>query len=169
MKLIRFFFTRLLLLIWITFSLISCDYIFQPNRDTKTEKITPIDFSSIDAYPLLKECTHLSSREAQQECFYQQVSQKIETALSQKNISINNSITDTIQVKIRVSSKGKISITSTSLEDTPELNTLRKAIFESIESLPTTQPAIKSGIPITSTYILPIIIRSTDAEVGENN
>ena len=168
MKLIRYFFTRLLLL-WITFSLISCDYIFQTSKDIKTEKVTPIDFSTIDAYPLLKECTHLSSREAQQECFYQQISQKIETALSQKNISINNSITDTIQVKIKVSSKGKISITSISLKNTPELDTLRKAIFESIESLPTTQPAIKLGIPITSTYILPIVIRSTDAEVGENN
>ena len=160
MKLVFFIPMRLYLVILLVFSLTSCDFIFKQNKVVETEKLAPIDFSSIDAYPLLQECVHLSSRKAQQACFYEQLSKKIELALSKKDILLNNTITDTIQVKINVNSIGEISITSTSIENNKELSLLRKAIFESIENLPKIQPATKSGIPINSTYILPIIIRN---------
>lgn len=164
MKLAFSLFVRFLLLIWLVSSLNSCDFISNKNRVSETEELVPIDFSSVDAYPLLQECAHLSSRKAQQECFYEQLSKKIETALGEKDILLNNTVIDTIQVKINVNSKGKISVTSTSISNITELSALKKAIFESIESLPRTQPAIKSGIPINSTYVLPIVVHNNEVE-----
>lgn len=158
MKINKFLRTQYFIGFFILSSLLSCDYFIKKTTPV-TITPTPIDYSSIDAYPLLDACAHLTSRKEQQTCFYKLLSKQIENSLKKENIPLYT-LKDTIQVNIMVNSKGHISATSVNL-DTLEFKILKDAIYKSVKSLPNIAPAIKSGIPITSTYILPIVVINT--------
>jgi len=151
---------RLLLFLFLSVGLVSCDKLFikKDKTDIKQTEITPIDFSSVDAYPLLPECEQITSRDLQQECFYKLLSKRIELELSKKNIILVADFKDTIQVNINVSSKGVVSIKSINLSNNEVFNELKAAIIQSVETLPKIQPAIKSGIPVTTEFVLPIVL-----------
>ncbi len=151
------------ILLFIILGIVSCDNLFNntKNNQVKTvNKIEPIDFSSVDAFPLLPECKNITSRELQKDCFYRYLSKTIEQSLSKTKVSINNSSLDTIKVKIIVSAKGIIKVKSINISNDKEFNELKKVIIQSIETIPQISPAIKSGIPVTTEYILPIVLKS---------
>ncbi|MEE9348538.1 MAG: hypothetical protein V3U80_00660 [Flavobacteriaceae bacterium] len=122
----------------------------------------PIDFTSIDAYPLLPECEQLGSREAQKKCFYLQLSSQIETSLKEVNFTFSETTQDTVQVKILISDQGKLSVSKLIAPNTnsKDLKTLERIIYNSIIQIPVVKPAIKSGIPVTTEFSLPLIISS---------
>jgi len=153
-------FKRLVILLFILIGLVSCDKLFskQNNIDLNQNQTPPIDFSSIDAYPLLPECEQINSRELQQKCFYDFLSKRIELELSKKDILLTSNYTDTIQVNINVSSKGFVSVKSIILSNENNFKELKQVIIQSVGALPQIQPAIKAGIPVTTEFVLPIIL-----------
>jgi hypothetical protein len=153
-------FNRLSLLLLLFLGLVSCERIIHNNKiDSSQIKPEPIDFSSIDAYPLLPDCEDITTRDLQKECFYKLLSKKIELALSKKHIALTTNNKDTIQVTINVSSKGIVNVKSINLSNDDIFNELKNAIIQSVENLPTIQPAIKSGIPVTTEFVLPIVLK----------
>ena len=146
------------ILFFLLISLISCETILSSKKDINNKnkiEVKPIDFSNIDAYPLLPECENFTSRVAQKDCFYKFLSKRIELSLSKKSIAYSTTKNDTIRVIITVSSKGIISARSTNLNNT----NLDKIINEIFDNLPTIQPAIKAGIPVTSQFLLPMVVK----------
>jgi hypothetical protein len=145
-------------LIFIIVSLISCSY-FLPNDDLE-DKINSqiIDYSSIDAYPLLPECQELIDKNLQKECFYKNVSNRIQkTLVTNLNFASQNNIK--VLVKINVDAKGKVAIKTINYLDENNLPKLDSLLYLSIENLPLLQPAIKSGIPVSSEFSLPILVK----------
>lgn len=141
-------------------SLSSCNYFFQKKEDLKTIDITPIDFKSVDAYPLLPECEQFSSRKLQQSCFYKFISRRIESALSKQKIILSTDLQkDTIKTTIIINSKGKISVKSINLEDKEDNKSIINAINQSVDAMPIIKPAIKAGIPVTTAFVLPIVLK----------
>jgi len=76
--------------------------------------------------------------------------------LSKQNISYSTTKSDTIKVIINVNSKGVISVNPDNLKN----SNFKEFIIQSIKDLPKVQPAIKAGIPVTSQFVLPIIIKN---------
>ena len=153
-------FNRLFLILLLFIGLISCEKIIPNNKiDSSQTKLEPIDFTTVDAYPLLPECEQITSRNLQKDCFYKLLSKKIELALSQQNITLTKSSNDTIQVTINVSSKGIVNVKFINLSNEEVFKELKKAIIQSVENLPQIQPAIKSGIPVTTEFVLPIVLK----------
>ena len=152
------------LLLFLFISLVSCETILTNNTSKQNKKsITaePIDFTNVDAYPLLPACEKYTSRIAQKECFYQLLSKRIELSLIEKNIMFSSITKDTIKVTIQVSSKGIVSVKAINNFNNKEF---KIAIIKSLETLPKIQPAIKAGIPVTTEFVLPIILRSVKIE-----
>jgi len=155
---------RWLLIVIVISSLSSCDGFFsnKTKKNTVVSKTEPIDFKNVDAYPLLPECEQFSSRELQQNCFYRFFSKRIEVALSKQHITLPNTIKiDTIKTTITINSTGVVSVKSIHLEDTVDNKIIRDAITNSINSLPKMKPAIKAGIPVTTEFVLPIVLSSS--------
>jgi len=152
---------RWFLFLIIILGLASCEKIFNKvNNNVEIKKQSkPIDFTSVDAYPLLPECNGITSRELQKDCFYRYLSKQIESSLSKKNIIIDDTVLDTIKVKINISSKGIISVKSINLSNTQDLLDLKKVIILTIDEFPQIQPAIKYGIPVTTEFVLPIVLK----------
>jgi len=141
--------------------LISCDTIFSKKQET-TEKtvLKPIDFNSIDAYPLLPECKEISSRIQQEQCFYTMLSKRIQESINKTPILLDSVSKGTIMVKLQVSELGKITISSIVTSDKIRQNSIKldSLLRVSVVNIPKITPATKMGIPVTSEFTLPIII-----------
>lgn len=142
---------------------ISCSF-FEKNY--KKEKIlevdTIVDFSSVDAFPLFPDCKAIPSRKKQQICFQLEMSQHIYASLKQYSLNTIDTINDTIFVKLKVNTLGKTSLSSIQIsketqELFPEFDSILKV---SLKNLPNLQPAIKRSIPVTTEFMLPIILKN---------
>ena len=141
--------------------LVSCTNPFIKKNEPNLIKEN-IDFTSVDAYPLLPECESITDRTAQKDCFYQKLASRIQNSLTKNSIELTTVIKDTVFVKIRVDLNGKASINTISLSNgmIENLPKLEEIIRNSITKLPILQPAIKSGIPVNSEFLLPILVNN---------
>ncbi len=149
-----------IILFFTIISLLSCkDYL----NKIAPEKviITPINFSSIDAYPLLPECLSVSDRVEQKTCFYQKLTARILNSLTSDLIHLSSHNEGDVIVKIVINSDGIASldeiITSKTIKES--IPKLEQVLQKSIRELPVFQPAIKSGIPVGSKFSLPIVFK----------
>lgn len=136
----------------------SCESIIT-KKSVYIPKIEEIDYSSIDSYPIFSECDENTLKQSQKECFYKLLSKKIEQSLNDKKITYLT-VNDTILVYIKVNSKGQIQVNNITINNDVRFKELKIAITQSIEQLPETQPAIKMGIPVTTEFLLPIVVNS---------
>ncbi len=156
---------KLFFLIVLLFFTVSCKkYLFKKSDDnslTKTEDDT-INYSSLDAYPLLPECVNITNRILQKDCFYKQLTSRIQITLNENLIEINQNFQDTIWVKINVNSLGKTRVKTIIVSDAVKeyLPKLDSVLYVSIGKLPILKPAIKLGIPVTSEFSLPILLQN---------
>jgi hypothetical protein len=156
---------NLFFLIGLLFFTVSCkEYLFKKsdnNSLTKTEEDI-INYSSLDAYPLLPECANITNRILQKDCFYKQLTSRIQASLDKNLMEINQNIQDTIWVKININSFGKTRVKTIIVSDAVKeyLPKLDGMLHVSIEKLPILKPAIKLGIPVTSEFSLPILLQN---------
>lgn len=155
-----------ILFLFLFLGLISCDTIFSKKQEEIKNKtvLKPIDFKSIDAYPLLPECKELSSRIQQEQCFYTMLSKRIQESINKTPILLDSENSGSIIVKLQVSELGKITISSIAISDKIKQNRIKldSLIRMSVVNIPEITPATKTGIPVTSEFTLPIIIRQEE-------
>ena len=145
------------------FVCVSCDFI--NGSVVKEETIVAqekqsIDLDSVDEFPSFASCDHLE-KEAQKNCFFQALTAQIYERLSQNNLVVSKAIHDTIQVQLHIDSLGSIKINNIQKASitSSQLPSLDSLIRESIYNLPKASPANKRGIPVSTKFVLPIILR----------
>ena len=146
-----------------SFFMVSCSFFEDKSKSELIPKVdTIVDFNSVDAFPLFPDCDSIPSREKQQICFQVQMSQHVYASLKEYSLNVKDSVNDTVMVKIKVNSKGKTSLSSIVIsEKTAELLPEFDSILEvSIQKLPLLKPAIKRDMPVTTEFILPIILKN---------
>lgn len=147
------------------FSLFSCEKICTLTTSfckDKVEKQEPIDFTQIDLFPLFKKCESKLSFEESKTCFESTLNKQISTKINNLTFSSENSISDTIYINFSISKKGKFKCENVKV--TPELETLLPnltfEIYQIIKELDSVSPAQKRGIPVKSTYTIPLLIET---------
>lgn len=142
--------------------LTSCDYFFPKKASQNTPTIdTVIDFTTVDAYPLFPACARIPDRAKQKICFQIKMAEHINNLLKKQSLKTKTATNDTLLVTLKVLKSGKtqfIKVSSKSNnKDYEKLldNLLKKAA----DKLPTLQPAIKRGMPVTTQFELPVIIK----------
>ena len=88
------------------------------------------------------------------------MSQHIYAALKEHQLNAKEIVNDTVLIKLRVDNFGKTSLSEIKIskkteELFPHFDSLVKI---SLEKLPTLQPAIKRDMPVTTEFILPIVL-----------
>lgn len=148
----------------VSFFMVSCSYFQkQANKKDSIQRVdTIVDFKSVDAFPLFPNCKDIPSREKQQVCFQVEMSQHIYASLKKYQLNTLQEVNDTVLVKLKVNSEGKttlskVQISEETKKNLPELDSL---IEVSIEKLPPLEPAIKRAIPVTTEFVLPIILKN---------
>ena len=143
--------------------MLSCTYFENKVQKIPIQQIdTLVDFKSVDAFPLFPNCKEIPSRKKQQICFQLEISQYIYAALKAHSLKTVQQINDTALITLRVSAKGKISVLAIHLSEKtktkiPEFDSVLKS---SVKTLPTIVPAIKRGMPVTTQFVLPIVLKN---------
>jgi len=153
------FFTLLIFSILV----LSCSYIEQHTKRAPIQKIdTIVDFNSVDSYPLFSNCADIPSKEKQQICFQMEMSQHIYASLKEFELSVKDSLNDTILVKLKIDALGKTSLSSIQIsERTRELlPNFDSIVTVSLQNLPNLQPAIKRNMPVSTEFTLPIVLKN---------
>lgn len=139
-----------------------CSCNFFEKKELPKDKIidTIVDFSTVDIFPLFPLCDSLVSDEKQKICSQIKLSEHIYASLLANNIMVSKKVNDTILVKLKVDSGGKVSLVKLVASEfiklqIPKIDSL---ILAGINNLPILKPAIKRGIPVSTEFSLPIIL-----------
>ncbi|MEN8804960.1 MAG: hypothetical protein ABF278_04985 [Wenyingzhuangia sp.] len=155
-KLIAFFLTLIL------FSCEKIDTVTSELFGLQNKKDSVIDFTQIDRFPQFDNCNEMLDFEKGKNCFEQTIHHKISKGIQVLKLSTKENITDTIQIQFTIDKHGRFSCNS--IETKAVLKTslpkLSLEIQKMIQSLPTLQPAQKRGIPVSSTYTIPLLIKT---------
>ncbi len=144
------------------FLMTSCEF-FKKKEFTPNVVIdTIVDFNSVDVFPLFPSCDSIPSQEKQKVCSQIKLSEHIYASLADYEIVTSEVINDTILVKINIDKTGKTSLSdlqsSTFIKNQiPRLDSL---ISSGINNLPLLKPAIKRGMPVTTEFTLPIVVKN---------
>jgi len=153
----------LLLTILSLLFLTSCDYFFPKQATQNTPTIdTVIDFTTVDAYPLFPACQNIPDREKQKICFQIKMAEHINRLLKEHPLKTKTAQNDTLLVTLKVLQSGKTQFVKvTSKSHNKDYERLLSALLKNNENkLPILQAAIKRGMPVTTQFELPVIIKN---------
>ncbi|MFK5890368.1 MAG: hypothetical protein QM486_06520 [Flavobacteriaceae bacterium] len=153
----------LLLTILSLLFLTSCDYFFPKQAPKNTPTIdTVIDFTTVDAYPLFPECQNIPSRDKQKICFQIKMAEHINRLLKTSPLKTKTAANDTLLVTLKVLKSGKTQFVKvTSKSNNKDYEKLLSSLLKiAANKIPVLQPAIKRGMPVTTQFELPIIVKN---------
>ena len=137
--------------------IISCNFETKKisSEEVLEQESKSLNWKEVDEYPAFEECQQETELTAARNCF--------ETAVAKQQPVVSKSIDDTIYIYLEITKKGKPEIDSISAIDSTVTNQLPKIenwLRESIDSLPKIYPASKRGIPVSTAFKMPIVIKA---------
>ncbi|MBW2962247.1 hypothetical protein [Mesonia aestuariivivens] len=126
------------------------------------DELKEFNWNEVEVYPSFKECEHLSEISQKKACFEQEFTRKIYRYLQQKKVILSDSIQEKMMLFVSINSTGKPHLDSlkTSALIEKKLPQLESWLLESIQQLPQIYPARKRGIPVKTSFKLPLVIAS---------
>lgn len=120
-----------------------------------------LNLHEVDTYPSFKACEDLMGQAAMKTCFEREMSTAFYKSLETATFVVSQPISDTVWVALVVDAKGKVCIDTMALDEqlNKELPQLKNHIHQAALDLPRLHPAIKKGIPVSSKYNLPIVLK----------
>jgi len=155
---------RLFIAIIFVFLFTSCDFFSSKRTSAKNEVMamdTIIDYSTVDVYPMFKNCENLDGEEKQEHCFGSELVEQLEQHIVLEKVKGPIATYDTIYIELSIAQDNIIRIAEINSSDIirDKIPKLDSVLTASINQLPALiQPAIKRGIPVKSKYKLPILI-----------
>lgn len=146
-------------------SLTSCEY-FETRKVTSeeilSEETRELNWQEVDQYPAFEECREVLESEAAKSCFGNKVASYFYARLEAKQPVVTETLNDTLYLYLKISEKGIPTIDSMEVDSliVAQLPEIRSWLVQSVDSLPTIYPATKRGIPVVTTFKMPIVIQA---------
>lgn len=156
---------KTLLLVLLPFLFASCEE-FQTRKisseEILVEETRDFNWHEVDQYPAFEECRNISEVQAAKTCFGNKVSHYFISKLQAKQPVVTEEIDDTLFLYLRISEKGTPTIDSMEIDSLvrDQLPDIRTWLIESVDSLPKIYPATKRGIPVKTTFRMPVVIKA---------
>ena len=143
----------------------SCQYFDTEKISAETfyeEEIKTIDLSQIETYPIFQECADAMEKEETRLCFENELTARIAQSLSRESLKAINSLQDTLWVNFTISEKAIITVNEVKTDSLIHLEfpKLQEKVIQKIDSIILKAPAYKRGIPVKTSFNLPIVIRT---------
>lgn len=123
------------------------------------EELNAISWNNVDVYPTFDTCKELSEEKELKHCFEQKVTQHLYEQLLLKKDSLRFAKSDTLSLYIAETGSIQLGTLQVSHATNPELNLMEKWCNEALQSLPQIYPAQKRGIPVSTIFVVPIILK----------
>ena len=140
----------------------SCQYFEKqvPDEDALLQqRLKEIDWNKVSSYPSFPECDAITDKNLRKECFFSTLTRLVQERLGADTIALLSPELDTINLKVTVLADA----TLTFEPQFPADSTLNISHIDSILKVklvhfPVVEPAQKEGVPVTSQFILPVIL-----------
>lgn len=121
-----------------------------------------LNWKEVDEYPAFDHCRNITEIEKARECFETTVAGSVNEYLSRQESIVTEAIDDTVYVHLEISKTGIPTIESIEADSlvTSQIPDLHLWLQQSIDSLPRIHPASKRGIPVSSVFIMPVMIKA---------
>ena len=121
-----------------------------------------LNWKEVDEYPAFEECKNLSELTEARSCFEKKINQTIISVLVAQQPVVTKSIDDTLYLYLEIDHSGNPKITEIEVDTTitNQLPDIRKWLRQSIDSLPKIYPANKRGIPVSTVFKMPVVVKA---------
>lgn len=141
----------------------SCQYFDKPvpsEKELLQKELKSINWQEVDEYPSVAECEKINDKKLRQQCFFEVMSQLIESKLDIGTLSGLYPALDTIEVKVTIFPNAAIKFEPQFPKDSVAYDTLKTdSIFQArLVDFPKINPGIKRGIPVKIQFILPVVL-----------
>ncbi|MGI0105218.1 hypothetical protein [Salinimicrobium sp. WS361] len=156
---------KTLFLIFLCLIFVSCEE-FKTRKisseEILVEETRDFNWHEVDQYPAFSECRSITEVEAAKSCFGNKVAQYFYSRLEAKQPVVTEALDDTLYLYLKISEKGKPAIDSMEIDSLVirQLPEIRTWLSQSVDSLPKIYPATKRGIPVKTTFRMPIVIKA---------
>ena len=156
---------NILLLLLISGGLSSCQFFETEKISSETfleEEIKSINWKDIDQYPVFQNCENETELASQKSCFETTLISHLYQSIQSENTIVSEDINETIIIDFMVNEKGELSISNMKIDSVlkNQLPLLENKIIQGLDSLQPIAPAYKRGIPVKTTFKLPIVIKT---------
>ncbi len=131
-------------------------------EDVFKEESRSLNWKEVDEYPAFENCQQKSGLKAAKICFERQVATTIYSFLASQQPVVTESINDTIILHLEITKEGKPHIDSVLIDSTVtrQLPEIEQWLRQSIDSLPKIYPASKRGIPVSTMFKMPVVVKA---------
>lgn len=157
-------FLRVFFVVFLMIFCTSCDYFPLSKKQQLPTLDTIINFNEVDFSPSFAVCDSLIEKDEKSNCFRTTIHQKIGEELQKQRFTIKDSIDEMVTVHFLIDTKGIIHLEKIESVEMiqKQLPTLDSLLAASVKKLPKIYPAVKRGIPVSTSYTLPIRIQLKD-------
>ncbi len=124
------------------------------------QRLKEIDTTKVSSYPSIAECDAITDSDLRKECFLSTITRLVQERLSADTIALMYPELDTIRVKVTIHADSRLEFEPQLPRDTVRYD--RKKIDSVIKArligFPKIEPAQKEGVPVTSEFIMPVVI-----------
>lgn len=130
-------------------------------KELLQKELKAINWKEVDEFPSFVDCDKLENKERREQCFFIFLTQLIQEKLSSDTLSILYPELDTIEVKVTIFPNAKMKFEPLFPKDSVAYDTIKidSILHVRLVDFPKVNPAIKRGIPVTTQFILPVILK----------
>ncbi len=156
---------NIFLLLMISIGITSCQFFETEKISTKTfldEEKGSINWNDVDTYPVFKECEGISDKLETKSCFETTLINQLYRSINSENFTVFSDLDEVVLIEFIVNEKGNLKINTIEIDSIlqKKLPQLKNYIITSIDSLQPIAPAYKRGIPVRTSFNLPISIKT---------
>lgn len=134
------------------------------SEEVLDQETKALNWKEVDEYPAFENCKNIIELEKARDCFEATVANSVYAYLATKQPIVTETIDDTVLVHLQISKSGIAHIDSVEIDTliTQQIPDLELWLEQSIDSLPKIYPASKRGIPVSSVFTMPIVIKAEE-------
>jgi hypothetical protein len=141
----------------------SCQYFGKqvPDEDKLLQqRLNEINWKEVSTYPSIAECEGILDKEQKKECFFSSMTRLVQEKLNVDTLGILYPEIDTIQVKVTVFPDATLKFEPQFMQDSVAYNKIKidSILKARLYNFPRVEPAQKEGVPVTTQFILPVIL-----------
>ncbi|MGG5505796.1 MULTISPECIES: hypothetical protein [unclassified Myroides] len=145
------------------FLITSCQWMSNKLPDEQQlleEELNKIDWTKVDTYPSVASCDSIFDDETRKDCFFNYITAELEAKLQVDTLKGAFAQIDTLKVLVTIQSNAQVSLALYQLNDSlkQQLKSVDSLLQEKSKNLPHLSPAIKRGVPVTSQFVLPLVL-----------
>lgn len=156
---------NILVFLFISFGFSSCQFFETEKISSETiieNEIKSINWNDVDSYPIFKECEGVSGKLETKSCFETTLSKHLYQSIQSDSMVVSTDLNQRVLINFQINEKGNLSVSEIEIDSIlqAQIPLLKNNILSGLDSIQPIAPAYKRGIPVKTSFQLPLVIRT---------